>query len=129
VILSRRLSAFLLMLALSANHAALCASWMETRDARADVGVCPMHESDAPDQGSPETVGQSDGDLCCAASETDDRAPSSRAFALSPSLDAEPGPVRLTLPEAAARKDAWRVRHPAPDIHVPRHLLLSVLLV
>ena len=127
--LSRRLPAILLMLALSANHAALCASWMATRDARPDMGACPMHESDAPDQGSPETVGQSNGDICCAASEPDDRAPSSPAFALSASLDAEPGPVRMALPAAGARQGTWRVRHPAPDPHVPRHLLLSVLLV
>jgi hypothetical protein len=116
------------MLVLSADHAALCASWMEAREARPAAGACPMHESDWPDQGTGGTVAPSDGGICCAASEPDDRAPSSPAFALSPSLEAVHGPVPL-LAAAANRHDGWRARLPAPDAHIARHLLLSVLLV
>ena len=117
------------MLALSADHAALCASWMETREARPDIGACPMHQADASDQSSSGTVGKSDTDICCAASEPDDRAPSSPAFALSASLELVQGPVPLLLPGLTTRHDAWRLRLPTPDTHVPMHLLLSILLV
>lgn len=129
VTLSRRLPALVLMLVLSADHAALCASWMETRDARAAVGSCPMHESDTPDESSSGTVRQSDGGICCAASEPDQRAPSSPAFAFSPSLEAVHGPVPLVPAAATNRHDGWRTRLPAPDARIARHLLLSVLLV
>jgi len=129
VTLSRRLPALLLILALSASHAALCAGWMEAREARPAAGSCPMHESDTPDQSSSGTVGTSDTDTCCAASEPDDRAPSSPAFAFSPSLQAVHGPVPLVLAANTSRHDGWRMRLPAPDAHVARHLLLSVLLV
>jgi hypothetical protein len=117
------------MLALSADHAALCASWMETREARPDIGSCPMHQADSSDQSSSGTVGKSGTDICCAASEPDDRAPSSPAFALSASVELVQGPVPLLLPSLAIRHDAWRLRLPTPDTHVPRHLLLSILLV
>jgi hypothetical protein len=129
VTLTRRLPALLLMLALSADHAALCASWMETREPRPDTGSCPMHQADSPDQSSSGTVGKSGADICCAASEPDDRAPSPPTFALSASLEAVQGPVPLLLLGLATRHDAWRLRLPTADTHVPRHLLLSVLLV
>ena len=129
VTLTRRLPALLLMLALSADHAALCASWMETREARPDIGSCPMHQADPSDHSSTGTVGKSSTDICCAASEPNDRAPSSPAFALRASLEAVQGPVPLLIPSLAIRHDAWRLRLPTPDTHIPRHLLLSVLLV
>lgn len=117
------------MLALSADHAALCAGWMETREARSEVGSCPMHQPDSSDENSTDTVRQADAEICCTASEPDDRAPSSPAFALSPTLAAVQSPVPLALSGKAAWPDAWRMRLPAPDTHIPRHLLLSVLLV
>ena len=47
-VLSRRTMALILILALAADHAVLCASWMAMRDARPEASACPMHQSDAP---------------------------------------------------------------------------------
>ena len=130
---SRRLSALLLTLALSAGHMVECAGWMATPEARMACctkgGACPMHKSDSRDSGSPWTVSQSEADRCCAASEQDTAAPAASGFIFSVSLGVIPSPVQLVVPATAARPDAWRDLISLPGTPVPKYLLLSVFLV
>lgn len=133
LIFSRRVSALLLTLALSASDVALCAGWMATPEARmaccSQDGACPMHKAHSRDSGWPWAVSQAEADSCCAASGQDDAAPAASGFVFSVSLGVIPSPVQLVVPATAARPDAWRDRVPLPGTPVPRHLLLSVFLV
>ena len=126
--LSRRLPALILVLALAADHAVVCASWMAMRDARPEASACPMHQSDAPVESSSGSVTPSASATCCAAPEPEDQAPLAPVV-VSASPGAAAGPVPVALPEANPRRSEWRLRLPIPDTHVPRHILLSVLVV
>jgi hypothetical protein len=129
-LLTRRLPALLLTLALSASHAALCAGWLATPQARMACcsmdGACPMHKSDSTDWRS-RAVTQAEADSCCAASEQENSAPSASVSAFSVSFS--PVFSRPVLPTAVAQPRAWRMLVPVPAAHVPKHLLLSVFLV
>ena len=131
--LSRRLSAVVLSLAISAGHAGVCAGWMPTPDARmaccSDGVSCPMHPSEPQEDGSNRVVSQADADRCCAASEQDDSAPSPSSLSFVITLGNALSPVPVVIPKSLPQADIWRasVRMPAP--RVPKHLLLSVLLV
>lgn len=129
----RRGSALLLTLALATSNVGLCAGWMATREARmaccSESEACPMHKSDSHDSSSKRAVSQAEADTCCAASEQDDSAPSSSSFVSGVSLGVVHGPVPVLLPEASRQTDAWRTSVPVLCSHVPKHLLLSVLLV
>lgn len=128
MILSRRLPALILVLALAADHAVVCASWMAMRDAHPEASACPMHLSDAPVESPSGSVTPSVSVTCCAASEPEDQAPLPPVV-VSASPGAAVGPVSVALPEANPRRSEWRLRLPIPDTHVPRHILLSVLVV
>jgi DNA-binding transcriptional ArsR family regulator len=129
---SRRLSAVVLVTALAAANAAVCAGWMPTPEARmacCSKGACPMHESDSDETSSRQVVSQAQADTRCASSERDDAAPSSSPFVLLVSLDAIRSPVQFVLPEAVAAFHASQTVVPLRGTHVPKHLLLSVFLV
>jgi hypothetical protein len=128
----RRLSVLLATLALTAGNSAVCAGWLPTAEARmaccSRAHPCPMHESDAHHGSSPDPIDQAHADSCCAASERhEDGAPSS-PLVLLPAAPAETPTALAVIPEPAT---ALRVSHahapPAPSL--PRHLLLTVLLV
>jgi hypothetical protein len=128
LILRRRLSVLLLALSLSASPLALCAGWMSTPEARmaccSKSATCPMHNPVSP--GSFMTVSQADADSCCARSEQDSAASASASllsFVVLPSV------VPFVIARATTPPDTWRRFVPAPGTHLPRHLLLSVLLV
>lgn len=128
-----RLSAVFLTLVLVAGQAGVCAGWMTTPEARMacclDEGPCPMHKSDSPEDSSKRVVSQAEADRCCAASEQDDSAPAPSSFAFSVTLAAAIGPVPLLIPQPDARADIRRASVPIPAARIPKHLLLSVLLV
>jgi hypothetical protein len=87
-----------------------------------------MH-ADSDDSTSRRVITQAEADRCCATSERDDSAPSESSFVLAASLGFVVSPVPPVLPEAAIAR-AWnRTFAPLPPTHVPKHLLLSVLLV
>jgi hypothetical protein len=88
-----------------------------------------MHKSEAGDDGSKRVVSQAEADHCCASSELDASAPSSAVFVLSVVLAVVPSPVPFTVPDVGSAIDAWRTLVPIPATHVPKHLLLSVILV
>jgi hypothetical protein len=84
-----------------------------------------MHKPVSP--GSFMTVSQAEADSCCARSEQDSAA---SASAFSPlSFVVLPGVVPFVIARATTPPDTWRRFVPAPGTHLPRHLLLSVLLV
>ena len=129
--LSRRFSAAVVILALAVGNAAICAGWMPTREARMACcaeGACPMHKSDSHESLSRRGVSQAQADSCCAASERDEAAPSSLSFVSSMTLAVVASPVPF-LPEALTLSTGWPTQAPIPGTHVPKHLLLSVLLV
>lgn len=133
IVLSRRLAAFVLMLCVSAGNLVLCAGWQATAEARmacCENGVaCPMHKTDSSNATSHHAVAQSAADSCCAASEGNNRTPSTSSFDLSVAVAVS----AVTLPAIEAvrssRPTSWRTAVLAPADSVPRHLLLSVFLV
>ena len=133
LVFSRRLSALLLTLALSAANAAVCAGWMPTPEARmaccAEGETCPMHKSDSPNSNSAQTVSQAEADSCCAASEDDQSSQSSSTFASTISLAVIGTPRPLPIASDIAMRAAGSAAVPLPPRHVPKHVLLSVFLV
>ena len=87
-----------------------------------------MHKSDAKDDASTRVVSQAEADRCCTLSDRDGSAPSpANPGFVAPAAVLSPIPV--LIPEPEARSVCWRAFVPIPDGHVPRHLLLSVLIV
>ena len=133
VTLGRRVSALVLTLALVAGHAALCAGWAATPEARmaccAEEAACPMHKSDSSgsDRGG---LSQAHADSCCAFSERDASAPSLPMLAVAISAAVAGTPIKLPAETPAlVLSDAWRSVAPLPAGSVPKHVLLSVFLL
>ena len=129
----RRLSAAFLVLALAAGSPALCAGWMPAPEARmaccSNDGPCRMHTSDSRKDGTKRAVSQAEADRCCGASEQGDSAPSPSSAGFVVTLGVVPSPIPVMIPEPDARTPTWRAFAPIPAARIPRHLLLSVLLV
>jgi len=88
-----------------------------------------MHKSESPSSGSKRVISQAQADTCCAA--TSDRTQSSTrasTFALSSATTCFVA-VSLVVPVPVLALQQWRALVPLPISPVPRHLLLSVLLV
>lgn len=131
--LSRRLSAGLLTVFLSAGDPALCLGWVptpETRMACCKSDACPMHKRESADSGSQRTVTQAQADSCCAASERDDSRSSIPTFAATISAVVF-GPA-IILPTGSPAPVESHIGRPVTLIviePVPKHVLLSVFLV
>lgn len=135
VTLVRRASAVALTLALVAGHAALCAGWAATPEARmaccADGATCPMHKSD-PSGSDDESGGltQAEADICCASPERDASRPSLPTLALAIAAAVSGAAIKLPAETPAlVLTDAWRSVGPLPAGSVPKHVLLSVFLL
>jgi hypothetical protein len=118
------------MLAIAQSAVALCAVWQatpESRLQRCHDTVCPLHHHEQ--GGSGTQYPQTQVDNCCAESQQRESSPSRPAFAGTIThavLESLP-PVVLRLPPAMDLSAPWET--PSPPPHVPKHLLLSVLLV
>jgi hypothetical protein len=129
---SRRFAAFALVFALSAGNLALCAGWEATPEARmaccSHGGTCPMHKADSSGEKIKRLVSQRDADRCCAAAERGST-PSAPSFVSS--IAVVPMPVAHPIITAAVPPnfDSWRNLVPIRVRTIPKHLLLSVLLV
>jgi hypothetical protein len=103
---------------------------MPTAEARmaccSEDGDCPMHK--AGEHGGVQTLSQAEADRCCAASETDESAPTASTFNLSISLAPVQTVVQLVEPPLVPF-EARRTLAPLPRTSVPTHVLLSVFLV
>ena len=130
--LARRLSTLALAVVLSVGQGALCAGWMPTPEARmaccSGDGTCPMHGS-ASDVRSKWAVSQAEADRCCAAAERETPTPGASAFAPSIGLAVVPSVIPLVAPLGPTPRGPWREHVPDPVTRLPRHLLLSVLIV
>ena len=122
----------LLAVALTSSHAAVCAGWMGTPEARmaccAEGGACPMHESGSPHANVSHTLTQAEADRCCAASEDDQSSQSSSTFAAGTSI-AVLGTSSPLITDTAVAARPTGTTDPLPPRHVPKHVLHSVFLV
>jgi hypothetical protein len=128
-----RLSAVALTLTLVAGNLAVCAAWADSPEARMDCCTdedqCPMHASDS-SQAAVRHVTQSDADSCCFMGNGSSQ-PSSSSQTFVPIVSLAPLPVQdaVALVRAAARAAVSQTLDVLQASHVPRHLLISVLLV
>jgi hypothetical protein len=126
----RRAAALLAALALAQGTLGQCVGWQATPEARrqcCQTGACARHER--VDVASQQQISQAAADDCCAQAQRGDSRPSGKAFASTITfavLSALPA-VALAPAPGAAITAPWRALSTPP--HVPRHLLLSVLLV
>ena len=133
MILIRRASAVVALLALVVGNIAVCAGWQATPEARMacciDGTTCPMHKSDNHEHSSKRVVSQAQADSCCAAAaQGRDSAAAGSTFAVSGVIALVPVTV-FTVPTSAIASQEWRALVPLPVSSTPKHLLLSVLLV
>jgi hypothetical protein len=131
--LARRVAAVAAVLTLCVGNLAVCAGWQATAEARmaccTDGTSCPMHTSESRGSGSKRVISQAQADTCCAA--TSNRAQSSVVSSMFVLSTATPLPVApsLIVPVAVLALQQWRALVPPSVSPVPKHLLLSVLLV
>jgi hypothetical protein len=130
---ARRVAAVAAVLTLCVGNFAVCAGWQATPEARMacckDGTSCPMHKSASHGSGSTHVVSQAQADTCCAAASNRTDSPTAAAsFALLNSA-ALPAVVSFVVPVAVPALQGWRALVPLPVSPVPKHLLLSVLLV
>ena len=131
--LGRRFAAVVAILTLCGGSPAICAGWQATPEARMacckNGASCPMHKAASHGRGSSRVITQAQADNCCAATST--RTHSSVAattFALS-SATALPAIHDSVVPAPVLALQEWRAFVPLPVSPVPKHLLLSVLLI
>ena len=121
------------VLALCAGNVAVCAGWQATSEARMacceNEATCPMHKSDSHGSGFTHSVTQAQADNCCAASERGHSSTTNPTFVLSGAVVFAPAIVTVIAPSNVPALQGWRTLVPLPAAHVPKHLLLSVLLV
>ena len=130
---ARRVVAMSAVLALWVGNVALCAGWQSTPEARMaccmSSATCPMHKSGGHDHFSKRTVDQAQADSCCAAaSQRHDSVVAGAVFASFGPTALVPT-AHFTLPTTSITAREWRALVPLLPSSVPKHLLLSVLLV
>lgn len=129
----RRVAALAAVLTLCVGNAALCAGWQATPEARMaccqDEASCPMHHSESHGPGATHHVTQAQADDCCAGSERNESAPSRTSVAAATIAAPVPASAPLIVVPTAPALQEWRAFAPLPGSPVPKHLLLSVLLV
>ena len=121
------------VLTLSVGNLPICAGWQSTPEARmaccTNGTTCPMHKSESRGSGSTHVMSQAQADSCCAAASNRTQASTSDpAFVLS-NATALPVSASVVVPVAVPALQEWRALVPLPVSPVPKHLLLSVLLV
>jgi hypothetical protein len=129
-----RLVALATVLTLGVGNLAVCAGWQATPEARMACCMngpsCPMHKADAHYSESKRVLSQTQADDCCAAaSNRHDSAAPNASFASSGALVLIPVAMALPAPQPVPALQGWRALVPLPVSPVPKHLLLSVLLV
>ena len=95
-----------------------------------DEAFCPMHKSESHGSQSTPHVTQAEADNCCAASERNDSETTRTSFVASGVIVAlVAATIPLVVMPKAPALEAWRAFVPLPVSPVPKHLLLSVLIV
>ena len=126
----RRLVAAVYLLAFAQSAWAQCAGWQATPEARRQCcqsGACPLHHRE--DSPSQTKLSQAAADDCCAKSQQHESSPSRTIYTSTVTfvVTQYPAQVILNLAPTALLDAPWET--PSPPTHVPKHLLLSVLLV
>ena len=126
----KRVATVVCVLAFAQSAVALCAGWQATPEARMQCcqdGACPLHRHEHGVPGP--QITQATADDCCAQSAGPEPSPSGTVFASTITLAVlqSHSPVVMSLAPAPALLAPWET--PSPPTHVPKHLLLSVLLV
>jgi hypothetical protein len=126
----RQVASVVCLLVLAQGAATECAGWQATPEARMECceeGICPLHGHD--DEASRTSLTQSAVDSCCAQSARHESGLSATVVASTITLAVlRPlPPAVVSLAPAMLRSAPWET--PSPPLHVPKHLLLSVLLV
>jgi hypothetical protein len=121
------------ILTLCVGNVAVCAGWQGTPKARMACCMngtsCPMHKSESPGPGSTRVISQVQADDCCAAaSNRTQSSVASPTFLLANATGLPATPISV-VPVPALALQKWRALVPLPVSPVPKHLLLSVLLV
>jgi hypothetical protein len=131
--LSARFAAIVAILTLSIGNLAVCAGWQATPEARMACCMngtsCPMHKSEPHGSRSKQTISQVQADSCCAAASNRTRSSVASAAFVVASTTALPPVAGVVVPVPALALQEWRALVPLPVSAVPKHLLLSVLLV
>jgi hypothetical protein len=126
----KRIAAVVCVLTFAQGAAGLCAGWQTTLEARmqcCEDSACPLHRHE---HGVSRTrITQAAADDCCAQSASPESSPSVTVFASTITLAVlQPRtPVVMSFAPAPLLAAPWET--PSPPTHVPKHLLLSVLLV
>lgn len=132
VISTRHLAALAAIWALSVGNVAVCAGWQATPEARmaccTNGTSCPMHKSESHRSGSTHLT-QAQADACCAAASNRTQSPLAAASVTLSNSAALPAVIPFVVPVAVPALEEWRALVPLPVSPVPKHLLLSVLLV
>jgi len=128
--LLRRIASVVCLLALGQGAVVQCAGWQTTPEARRQCcqdGACPLHHREK--SAARAQVTQAAADDCCAQSQRPESNPSGTVFATTMTVAVlQPlPPVVLSLAPATPLSAPWET--PSPPTHVPKHLLLAVLLV
>ena len=129
----RRLAALTSVLTLCVGNVAVCAGWQATPEGRmaccTNATSCPMHKSELHHPGSTHQVTQAQADGCCAGSEQNDSAISQASFVSSGTVALVVATVPAVVAPLVPALQEWRAFVPLPVSPIPKHLLLSVLLV
>lgn len=126
----RRTASVACVLVLAVSALTDCAGWQASPEARmacCEDGVCPLHSHDH--EGPPAQLTQAAVDSCCAQSSRHEFGPSGTVVASTITLavlDVLPA-TTVSVAPAMPLSAPWET--PSPPLHVPKHLLLSVLLV
>ncbi len=130
---TRRLAAIAAVLTLSVGNISVCAGWQSTPEARmaccTNGTSCPMHNSEPRRCGSTHVISQAQADSCCAAASNRTQASTADAAFVLSNASALPASADAVVAVAVPALQQWRARVPLPVSPVPKHLLLSVLLV
>ena len=131
--LTQRLAALAAILALTVGNVAVCAGWQATAEARMACCMsdpnCPMHKPQGHDHSSASGTSQTQADSCCAASaERRESSSAASIFASSGAIALAPA-VLISAPTTVPATQEWRAPVPLRVSSIPKHLLLSVLLV
>ena len=130
---TRRLAAMGSVLALCVGNVSVCSGWQSTPEARmaccTNGTTCPMHKSESHDRSSKRVISQAQADSCCAATSTRTLSSSENRTSVAVSATAVRLSETLVVPTNLPALQEWRAFVPLPVSPVPKHLLLSVLLV
>jgi len=130
---AKHIAALAAVLTLSIGNLAVCAGWQATPEARMACCMsgtsCPMHKSDSGRSASTRVISQAQADNCCgSASNRTQSSAAGTSFVLAHQTSLPPL-IDLVIPNPTLALQQWRALVPLPASPVPKHILLSVLLV